>query len=173
NGSKSLEITERKIMDMEKNLVIGKLGKDLNRDIFRLRKELSITKNYYEHLCNIGEELQENENELFSEQYLRYFKIFADKALRLSNNTQTLSESLIHLREALDATLNYSLNRIMKVFTVVTTVFLPLTLIVGWYGMNFKYMPELTWKYGYLFVIVLSILVASICIYFFKKKKFM
>jgi magnesium transporter len=59
----------------------------------------------------------------------------------------------------------------MKVFTVITTIFMPLTLIVGWYGMNFKYMPELNWKYGYLTVIIASILVVSGCIFFFKKKK--
>ena len=44
----------------------------------------------------------------------------------------------------------------MKLFTMVTIIFQPLTLIVGWYGMNFKYMPELNWKYGYLAVILLS-----------------
>jgi magnesium transporter len=61
----------------------------------------------------------------------------------------------------------------MKLFTVVTTIFLPLTLIVGWYGMNFTTMPELGWSFGYVYVILLSIIVAIICYIFFKKKKFM
>jgi magnesium transporter len=60
----------------------------------------------------------------------------------------------------------------MKFFTVVTTIFLPLTLIVGWYGMNFKYMPELTWKYGYFAVIILMIAVVIACLILFKKKKY-
>jgi magnesium transporter len=58
----------------------------------------------------------------------------------------------------------------MKVFTVLTAVFLPLTLIVGWFGMNVK-MPEYSWNYGYLYVIVLSITVCGICGWIFKKKK--
>ena len=171
NGNTALEITEQKIMAMEQNLVDGKISQSLNREIFNLRNDLSILKNYYEQLYAIGEELQENENNLFDEEDLRYFKIFTTKAERLSNNTQILSESLVHLRETLDASLNYSLNTIMKLFTVVTTIFSPLTLIVGWYGMNFKNMPELGMKYGYYGVMVVSAAVVVGCVYLFKKKK--
>lgn len=72
----------------------------------------------------------------------------------------------------MDATLNYNLNNTMKLFTMVTIIFQPLTLIVGWYGMNFKYMPELGWRFGYLYVIVLSIVVVGAILYWFKKRKF-
>lgn len=67
--------------------------------------------------------------------------------------------------------LDYNLNNIMKLLTVITTVFLPLTLIVGWYGMNFVNMPELTWKYGYLGVILFSVAVILFCIVAFKKHR--
>ncbi len=59
----------------------------------------------------------------------------------------------------------------MTVLTVVTTIFMPLTLIVGWYGMNFRYMPELESQYGYPIVIVLSILIVVGSLTFFKIKK--
>jgi magnesium transporter len=58
----------------------------------------------------------------------------------------------------------------MKTFTVMTSIFLPLTLIVGWYGMNLK-IPEYDWDYGYPFVIAISIVVAVITLIYFKKKK--
>lgn len=61
----------------------------------------------------------------------------------------------------------------MKILTVVTTIFLPLTLIVGWYGMNFKYMPELNWKYGYLAVILLSAVIVFFCVRICRKKHFL
>ncbi len=67
--------------------------------------------------------------------------------------------------------LDYNLNNIMKLFTVITTIFLPLTLIVGWYGMNFTNMPELTWQYGYPAVIVFSVIVVMFCVIAFKKYK--
>ena len=170
-SNKELERAEGRIMEMEQRLVEGDTAPSLNREIFDLRERLSVLKNYFEQLIDIGEALQENENELFEEKNLRYFKIFTDKASRLSSGAHALSDSLIHLREALDAALNYSLNSIMKMFTVVTTLFLPLTLIVGWYGMNFANMPELSWQYGYLCVIGLSVTVIVGCLIFFKKKK--
>ena len=171
HANKHLELTEEEILKMEEQIVDGKIDNQLNRKIFRLRNELSILDNYYEHLVELGEELQNNSNELFSGKELRFLKIFSGKAARLSANTKTQSENLIHLREAHDAAVNYELNWIMKVFTVVTVVFLPLTLIVGWYGMNFTTMPELTWKYGYLFVICLSVIVLCASIFYFRKKK--
>lgn len=172
SGNRGLVMTERQIIAMEREVVNGKVDPELNTEIFDLRNRLSTLKNYYEQLIDIGESLQENENDLFEEEDLRYFKIFTDKSERLSNNTQLLCDNLIHLREAMDATLNYNLNNTMKLFTMVTIIFQPLTLIVGWYGMNFKYMPELGWRFGYLYVIVLSIVVVGVILYWFKKRKF-
>lgn len=172
SGNRGLVMTERQIMAMEREVVNGKTDEDLNKEIFDLRNRLSALKNYYDQLIDIGEALQENENDLFEEENLRYFKIFTDKAERLSNNTQLLCDNLIHLREALDATLNYNLNNTMKLFTIVTIIFQPLTLIVGWYGMNFINMPELGWRFGYIYVIVLSLAVVGGILYYFKKKKY-
>lgn len=171
--NKTLENIGAHITSLEEEMVIGKMNNQFNSDIFEMKKEVLLLHNYYEQLIDIGEELQENENDIFLEENLRYFKIFTDKAGRLSDNTKMLMDSLIHLREAHQAGMDYDLNRIMKVFTVVTTVFLPLTLIVGWYGMNFVNMPELSWKYGYTCVIVVSIIVVIVCFWFFKKKKFL
>ena len=61
----------------------------------------------------------------------------------------------------------------MKIFTVITAVFLPLTLLVGWYGMNFSYMPELGWRYSYPAVIVISIGIVIALIWYFKHKKWL
>ncbi len=173
DGNHNLEKYEQRIMNMEKELVSGKISVDLNRNIYDMRKKLSQLKNYYQRLVDIGEGLLENENDIFLEKDLRYIKIFTDKASRLSNNSQALGESLIHIREALDAALNYSMNKIMKVFTVVSVIFLPLTLITGWYGMNFTTMPELSWRFGYLGVAMLSVVVLIVCLIYFRKKKWL
>ena len=63
-------------------------------------------------------------------------------------------------------------DEIMKLLTIVTTIVLPLSLVAGWYGMNFTNMPELTWHYGYGFIILLSIVITILNILYFKKKKF-
>lgn len=172
-SAEAMEQIEERTTQLEERLVNGEIMPEINREIFRMRNELTTQKHYYEQLIDIGEELQQNANNVFENSDLRYMKIFTDKAGRLSDNAQVLNENLVHLREALNAALDYNLNKTMKIFTVVTTIFLPLTLIVGWYGMNFKNMPELYWKYGYAGVIALSIFVVAGCILFFKRKKFM
>lgn len=84
---------------------------------------------------------------------------------------KTLRESAEQAREAYQAQIDIEQNNVMKIFTVLTAIFLPLTLLVGWYGMNFQYMPELGWKYGYVYVIGLSVVTCVICFVLFKKKK--
>ena len=76
----------------------------------------------------------------------------------------------MQIRDVYQAHVDLMQNNTMKVLTVVATIFMPLTLIVGWYGMNFSNMPELEWEYGYPFVIGSSLLVTFVTIWWFKKK---
>ena len=63
-------------------------------------------------------------------------------------------------------------NDIMKILTIVTTIFLPLSLLAGWYGMNFEYMPELHWRYGYVGVLVAAILIVIFSMILFRRKRY-
>jgi magnesium transporter len=80
---------------------------------------------------------------------------------------------VVHLKDAYESSLELKLNQTMKVFTLFTVIFSPLTLIVGWYGMNFNSMPEFDWKYGYAFVIGLSVTTIAVIIFIFKRKRWM
>ena len=171
DGGAVLEQAEPQILQLEQDLLENRTAAGINRKIFQIKSNLMTRRNYYEALIEIGSSLQANENDIFGRDSLRYFKIFTDRTARLSANTQFLCENLIHLQDAYEASLELNLNRIMKVFTVVTTIFLPLTLIVGWYGMNFPNMPEFRWAYGYPAVICFSCLVVALCFWFFKKKR--
>ncbi len=92
------------------------------------------------------------------------------RADRLLHNVINLRDYVTQVREAYQNQLDISLNKTMKLFTVITTIFLPLTLIVGWYGMNLQ-MPEYSWAFGYPIVVGISLLVIGGCILFFKRKK--
>ncbi|MBE5961864.1 MAG: hypothetical protein E7256_10890 [Lachnospiraceae bacterium] len=166
----AMEEMERTISQLEKKVLTNRIH-NFNDEMLRIQKNLLIMRNYYEQILNIGEGLMENENDLFDEENLRYFKMLTDRVSRLSDNIQMLRDYISQVREAYQAQMDYNLNNIMKIFTVVTTIFMPLTLIVGWYGMNFTYMPELRWKYGYVMVITLTVAVVIFCIFWFKKKK--
>ena len=139
----------------------------------QLSKELLLLRNYYDNLVIIGEDLQMNHHHIFEDDDMRYFEIFTRRIERLSNNVQMLRELLSQAYEAHQSKLDYKLNKTMQFFTVVTTVFMPLTLIAGWYGMNFKNMPELSSPYGYLSVILVSVSVVVLLMLWFKKKKFL
>ena len=92
---------------------------------------------------------------------------------RYLNAVQSLRESVAQLREAYQSQLSIQQNDLMKIFTVVTAVFLPLSLLAGWYGMNFANMPELQWKYGYPSVILVSVGIVAALVLYFKKKKWL
>ncbi|HYF81527.1 MAG TPA: CorA family divalent cation transporter [Clostridia bacterium] len=153
--------------------VMEEVRRDYTKEIIELRKQLLFLKRYYEPLLDIAEGLEENENGLIEEGALKYFSILKNRIERLNNYVLHLRDYVTQVREAYQAQVDISLNHIMKLFTVITAVFLPLTLIAGWYGMNFKHMPELNWIYGYPFAFALSAAVVAISLVYFKKHKYM
>ena len=128
---------------------------------------------HYEQIIDMTQELEENENGFFSEENLRYIHLFMNLIARRHDSAASLRDYTMQVRDLYHAQLEVRQNRIMTLLTVITTIFMPLTLIVGWYGMNFRYMPELEWRFGYPVVIVVSISIAIGCLLFFKKKKWL
>lgn len=88
----------------------------------------------------------------------------------LKNETERLREYAMQVSGEYQSQVDIAQNRVMQLLTIVTTIFLPLSLIVGWYGMNFD-MPELSWEYGYPVVIVLAVVIVAVLIRYFKRKK--
>lgn len=169
NDVDRLDDIEQEIANLE-NALISSKKKECVKEIIHLRKKLLILKRYYEQLLNVLDEIQQNENNTLHGNSLRYFKIIAGKIERLYHSVLNLRDYVTQVREAYQAEVDISLNNIMKIFTVITAIFLPLTLLVGWYGMNLK-MPEFAWDFGYAMVIILSIVIVVVCLFIFKKRK--
>ena len=128
---------------------------------------------HYEQVIDLAQEFEENENGFFSEENLRYIRLFMNLIVRRRDYAASLRDYTIQLHDLNHAHLEMRQNRVMKILTVVTTIFSPLTLLVGWYGMNFRYMPELSWRYGYPLVFLASITITVSCLIYFKKKKWL
>lgn len=128
---------------------------------------------HYEQIIDMTQELEENENGFFDEENLRYIHLFMNLLARRHDSAASLRDYTMQIRDLYHAQQEVRQNRIMTLLTVVTTIFMPLTLIVGWYGMNFRYMPELESPFGYPVVIVVSITIAVACLMFFKRKKWL
>ncbi len=169
--TKVIEDKEFEITRLEEIVLHDQAKDNFNLQLLQMKKELLAMRNYYEQLIDIGEALEENENEIFDENYLRYISNFTNKTVRLRDDVELLRGSVVHLQDAYQSYIDLKTNHNMQLFTVMTTIFFPLTVIVGWYGMNFEYMPELKWRYGYIFVIVLSVVVVAILAIVGKKKK--
>ena len=167
-----LERYEDEITIIEDRILDGNLTGELERNN-EIRGELLKLKMYYEQLIDLGQELAENENDFFMSDNLRFFELFTARVTRLQGLVSTLKEYTMQVRELYQSELSVKQNRIMTVLTVVTTIIMPLTLVTGWYGMNFKYMPELDSPLAYPIVIGVVILMAISGIIYFKKKKWL
>jgi len=165
-GQHAVEEMENYLINMEREIVAGNIDRNRNQAIFECKRTLTLWKNDYVQLLNVADGIN-GMGQALPEECACYFRVYENKVRRVSEQIQFLYEEVVHVREALDAAIAYEQNRIMKVFTTVTTIFMPLTLVAGWYGMNFNSMPELTWRYGYLFVGALSVAVVIGCITFF------
>ena len=166
--TKNLEELEDRITDLD-DAVIHDGSETIREQILDARYEVLRLKKYYEQFEEIFEELCDNDNEMISDDYLTYFEVLGNRCDRLLRQVLNLKEYIVQVRESYQAQIDIEQNRLMKIFTLVTSIFLPLTLIVGWYGMNLK-MPEFGWEYGYPFVIAVCILVVCIWLFVIKKK---
>lgn len=147
--------------------------KDVLHRIIAWRRELLRLKRYYEQLSAILDELAANENQLLTRPVRRRMVILGSRMDRYLGAVRNLQDIISQMREAYQSQLAIQQNQLMKLFTVVTVVFLPLTLLTGWYGMNFVGMPELTWKYGYPVAIVVSVVIVVALLRHFKKKNWL
>ncbi len=139
----------------------------------KLRRSLLEMERHYNELIDLGQALEENENDMFEDDKLRYFRRFIGRVERLKEMVTNLKDYATQLRDLIQEKVDVKQNNIMTVLTVITAIFTPLTLITGWYGMNFKYMPELEYKWSYPAVILLSISIVALCIMYIRKKKWM
>ena len=170
-GTEKIETMRNAMAEMEEAVVTDSAGNEFGSELIDLKKKLLRLQTYYEQILDVTETLEENENEIFSPGNLFYFSNLSKKVERLKNDVNSLNNALDHLQDAYSAFLDVKMNRTMKVLTVLTTLFFPLTIIVGWYGMNFQSMPEFTWRFGYIYVITLSVVVVVVLSLLAKKNK--
>jgi magnesium transporter len=120
--------------------------------------------------------LVRNENQLFSDGTIIYLRDCYDHTIQMLDILENYREMAASLIDVYLSSVSYRLNEIMRVLTMIATVFIPLTFIVGVYGMNFRHptspwaMPELSWYYGYPIVIGAMIAIVIIMVVYFKRK---
>ena len=141
---------------------------DFEKTILAMRKNLSTLGMYYDQLSDANDTVQQWAGQQHAKTK-RLPEIYANKVKRLGALVASLKEYSIQLRELRQSRIDIRQNQIMQFLTIITTIFMPLTLITGWYGMNFRNMPELSHPYAYGCVAVFSAVVVIIEILSFCK----
>ncbi len=167
-----MEGMEKELDSFEDRILAEEDRLDLER-INRIRSQMRELCIHYEQLIDMTQELEENENGFFKEKDLHYLHLFMNRMLRLSDIAASIREHTSQVRDLYQTQLDVRQNRTMTLLTVITTIFMPLTLITGWYGMNFRHMPELEYRWSYPVVFLVCLAIAIGCLVFFKKKKWL
>ena len=165
-----LEAYEKE-MDAMEDMILDDKPDEIMERLVDIRSEIMDLRTHYEQLVDVGQELEENESNFFKEDNLRFFRLFVDRVERLQGTVNALKDHTMQVRDLYNTQMGERQNRNMSYLTVILSVFTPLTLITSWYGMNFKYMPELDEPWAYPLVVLVCIIVVILFILFFKKKK--
>jgi magnesium transporter len=168
----TIEILGDIIEKMEPRIFIPK-QKGLMQEIYRHKTEINFLRKNIRPVKEIVLHLIENESGFIAEDNLKYFRDLNDLVVQASETIEIYQVMLNDQMMIYHATLDSRANEIMKVLTVFSAFFIPLTFVAGVYGMNFENFPELKFKFGYLYFWILSILITfSLLVYFRKRKWF-
>ncbi|MFD2616669.1 magnesium/cobalt transporter CorA [Terrilactibacillus laevilacticus] len=138
--------------------------------VFDIRSDLLKFRHLVAPLEDILHRMIESDHVKIEDHKIEKFHNIYRNLTRLSHMIESDMEITADIRDGYMSLTSYRMNNIMKILTVFSSIFMPLTFIVGLYGMNFKYMPELNWRYGYFFsLIVMAIVGFSMYIWFRKK----
>lgn len=165
-----LQKIEENMERLEEKVIEGR-PENFNENILKYRSQLAIIHSYYQQLTSIGDIMQANMSKQLTQDECTMWELFTNRTERLFDMVEDLREYLQHIRELYQAQIDIQQNKFMSFLTVVTTLFLPLTLIAGWYGMNFENMPEIKSKYAYFIVMGAAGLVVAAELLYFKHKK--
>ena len=172
--SKDLEKINRlqkNLVEMELNVLNNK-KLDQIREITEYRSRTLKLHHYYVQIEGICEDLVSDTKNLFDKDTKTAFETLIRKITLYGHESEQIWEYTSQIRDIYQQQLDVHQNVIMKFLTIVTTLFMPLTLIAGWYGMNFEYMPELHWRYGYVGVLVAAVLIVIFSMILFRRKRY-
>jgi magnesium transporter len=167
-----LEKLGDRIEEMEERLVTDPRPKTL-QEIHKLKREMIFLRKSVWPLREVINGLERGESSLIHKASRVYLRDVYDHTIQVIDTVETFRDMLSGMHDTYLSSISNRMNEIMKVLTIIATIFIPLTFIAGVYGMNFKFMPELEWRWAYFIVWLVIVIVAVSMIFFFRKKKWL
>ena len=162
--SDKIEAMEERLFDAQPNDDITLEIQELKRTMLRIRRAVN-------PLREVVSRLEKLDHDLVQEQTINYIRDLYDHMLQVSENIEIYREMTWGLMDMYMTTISNKMNEVMKVLTIMASIFIPLTFLAGIYGMNFEYMPELQFKYSYpILLFAMAILIIGMLFYFRRKR---
>ena len=141
--------------------------------IYKLKRRLGYVKKSIWPAREVLNQLQHSDHELIHEDTKIYFRNIYDHTIQIIETLESLRDLTSGMMDLYLSTVSYKMNEIMKVLTIFSTIFIPLTFFAGVYGMNFKYLPELEWRSGYFIFWGIMITITIVMLFYFRRKKWL
>lgn len=168
-----MEVMGEKIEELEENLFDEKSNNDLIQDIHGLKREILKIRRAVYPLREVVNRMDKVENSLVTEKTQLYLRDLYDHVIQVSESIDIQRELIWSLMDMYMTTISNRMNEVMKVLTIMATIFIPLTFIAGVYGMNFENIPELKFQYGYFVLWGVMVVVFLGMLYYFKRREWL
>ena len=168
----ALEVIGEKVEALQNRLITDPKPETL-QEIHGLKRELLFLRRAVWPMREAMGALERTESPLMKPGTKVFVRDVYDHVIQIIDTIETLREMVTGMLDIYLSSVSIRLNNVMKVLTVITTIFMPLTFIVGIYGMNFEHMPELHWMWGYPLILGLMTMIAGSMLLFFKKRKWL
>lgn len=143
------------------------------KEIYNMKREILYLRKSVWPLREAVSNLERSESELIEQKTIPFLRDLYDHTIQIIDAVETNRDLLSGMLDLYLSSVSNKMNEVMKVLTIIATIFIPLTFIAGIYGMNFEYMPELGWRYAYFVVWILMVLVGAAMLVFFRRKKWL
>ena len=157
---------------IEERLIINPASDTLNT-IHKLKREMLFLRKSVWPLREVISGMERGESSLIKGTTKIYLRDVYDHNIQIIDTIETLRDMLSGMLDIYLTSISNRLNAVMKVLTIIATIFMPLTFLAGIYGMNFKYMPELEWKWGYPLILLIMSTIGISMLFYFKRKKWL
>ena len=168
-----IEVLSDKIEDFETEIFAGNVKDNVNFEIQNLKREVLKVRRAIFPLRDVVSRIEKHESTLILKKTKTFYRDIYDHLIQVSENIDIYREMIWSLMDMYMTTISNKMNEVMKVLTIMASIFIPLTFIAGIYGMNFDYIPELKYKYSYFVLWGVMILMFFGMLYYFKRKKWL
>jgi magnesium transporter len=168
-----IETLGNKIEDLETDLFAGNSRENINIEVQQLKREILKVRRAIFPLREIINRIEKGEHPLIHKRTITYYRDIYDHLIQVSENIDIYREMIWSLMDMYMTTISNKMNEVMKVLTIISTIFIPLTFLAGIYGMNFEFIPELKYRYGYFVLLGVMLLLFIGLLFYFKRRKWL